>query len=45
MSDLFDKAFKMATAFESEDGSVITVREYTRLMDTFSKAGQNETNQ
>ena len=45
MSDLFDKAFKMATAFESEDGSVITVREYTRLMDTFSKAGQNKTNQ
>lgn len=41
MTDLFDKAFKMATAIESEEGSVITVREYTRLMDTFSKAGQN----
>ena len=45
MTDLFDKTFKMATAIESEEGSVITVREYTRLMDTFSKTGQNENKQ
>ena len=45
MADLFDKVFKMATAFESDGGSVITVKEYTRIMDTFSKTGKKSVSQ
>lgn len=39
LTDLFDKVYKMATAFESDEGSVITVKEYTRIMDIFSRTG------
>lgn len=45
LTDLFDKVYKMATAFESDGGSVITVKEYTRIMDTFSKTGKKSVSQ
>lgn len=36
ISEYFDNIFKLFTRPESEEGSVITVREYTKMMDAFS---------
>lgn len=37
LSSYFDKLYNRFAAFESEEGSNITVREYTMMMDAFSK--------
>lgn len=36
LSDYFDKIFQMCTKPESDGGSVITVKEYTKMMDAFA---------
>lgn len=36
LSDYFDKLYKMFTKSESDKGSIITVKEYTKMMDAFS---------
>lgn len=42
ISIFFDNLFKLFTALESEEGSNITVREYTMMMDAFSKVANNK---
>ena len=36
LSDYFDKVFQLYTKSESDGGSIITVKEYTKMMDAFS---------
>lgn len=36
LSDYFDKIFQLYTKSESDGGSIITVKEYTKMMDAFS---------
>ena len=36
LSDYFDKVFQLYTKSESDGGSTITVKEYTKMMDAFS---------
>lgn len=36
LSDYFDKIFQLYTKSESDGGSIITVNEYTKMMDAFS---------
>lgn len=36
LSDYFDKVFQIYTKSESDGGSIITVKEYTKMMDAFS---------
>lgn len=40
LSSYFDKLYNRFAAFESEEGSNITVREYTMMMDAFSKTSK-----